>query len=670
MENRLNIKNKMDFEQIETRRAPACLLCSSQDNYCFNSPADVFGLIRINQRKKGVSRWLANLAFLDRSKLQRNSEIFLCEVHYAKDDLIRERRNDRACVKLINEQVVPCYVKLEDRALNNRINSFLSLVEDFENCLNLEDGWIAKVLKDKFILMLDPKGVQIKIEDNLMVSLWENEAVLEIKFAIDTGYIECNKRIMFWSRLRGLMKYFEEKTWFSEAADDIVPQALPKGTVALTPKVKEREKILNTANESLKKDVLEIQKIKTDSEIILTNTTGDENQPTPTKLKIKLSTVEIEPLAFKIYKLTPKQEKLIDPEPNVNCLLKTKPPEMKPHFLTKTEQAPDILHPVKIGGKDDHANLLNYDPDTIKHFTELVMTLTHNRLPNWLNVAGTHGVCALEITVTPFHKPYILKALKVNKNLYISAYINGQNVVNNLINQTPGQLSKKELLSFINTIDRIPIKFSQNESLLETEIKQEKLHFDDLTYDTISTFDVLVTNLSAFAGNEWYPVCIKEKFALIFKVDISGQPKFKRYICINRNLELTVFNKDRIIEIKELIKGDLHPLTFKKIHKILALLDETVFEQILRPSKYRLKHLEEGTTSVKSGNDYRVAEGTTKKHKCTVCAYESNIMNYVKQHYEIKHTPPDRKCPECGKEMNATQLKIHARFHIKKVSHS
>lgn len=645
---------------------PSCLLCSSQENYCFNSAADVFGLIEINQRKKGVSRWLSNLVFLDRVTLKKESTIFICEIHYAKEDLVRVTRNNMICsVKLVNEQVVPCFVKLEERALNNRINSFMFLMEDYEKCLNLGKKWMTERLNKKFSLILEPEGIKIKIEDNLLVSLWENATAVDIQFAIDAGYIEVNKRIFFWSRLRGLMKYFEEKGSSMKEVVRSVPQKLPSPKLqTVTLKVTET---VQKSPEKIKDDIV-TNEIKMESQNILLSKNEDMNFRAQ-NLHISLNMVDNEPPAFKIFKLPHKQEKLVCLKPKITYegrSLKNNPNNATPPFLTKTKF--DEQNQQKNG--DNQSIFVDLDPHTIGLYTSLVTILSRYRPPKWLVVTCSHGVCALEIVLNPSRKPYILKALKANKNLYITAYINGKNVVNNVINKTPGQVSKKELLVFMQSINKVPIKFPQENNPFDPQIKQEKLHLDDLTPGSIPTFDALVDSLSAFSGNDWHPMCINEKNALIFKVDISGLPKFKRYININRNLEINIFNNDRVVELSELIRGPFvwYPLTLNKIHTILALLDETVFEAILRPSKYRSKYHEEGMISVKYGRDNRVMQGTMKKHKCSVCMYESDTLNYVKQHYEIKHTPPDRKCPECGKEMNETQLKIHARFHIKKVS--
>lgn len=607
-------------------KSPVCLLCSSQENYCFNSEADVFALIEINQRKKAVRQWFANCVFLDRTEVKDDSRVFICEVHYAKEDLVRGVQDDGTCVvRLFNEHTVPSYVKLEARALSNRINSFLFLVEDYEKCLNLGRKWKSEVMNDRLVLTLGTKAVRIEIEDNLVVKLEVDGKLVDTKFAIVTGYLEANERILFWSRLRGLMKYYEEK--------EVVKALTAPKEIKTSPPVAWR-----------------IWR----NEMPVKLTTNSVYQPVKN------------PLTPKILEISPKKEKPDVQEPQmvkgVSCVVKsTLKIDKNLVFPTKIKSDPDVA-------EEQPETIPVYDPDVIYSFVYLTQILQGNRRPNWHVIVTLENACALEIVMTLSQTPYILKALKANHELQVSAYINGKNVINHLINKTPGKLSRKEVLSYLQSIDRVPVKFPKSDSL-EPEIKQEKLDFADFLPGCIPTFDILVDNLRAFDQNDWHPVCINETTVLIFKVDIADLPKFKRYIKINRNLEITIFNNGRIISLQELhmVPFVLYPLTLQKIHMILAHLDETVFDKILRPSKYRSRSEDCAAKTNASGIDHRVVPGIKKKHKCSICEYESHTLNYVKQHYEIKHTPPDRKCPECGKEMNATQLKIHARFHIKKV---
>uniref|UniRef100_A0A336LST1 CSON014771 protein n=1 Tax=Culicoides sonorensis TaxID=179676 RepID=A0A336LST1_CULSO len=642
--------------EIETK-TPSCFLCSSQKDYCFNSAADEFGLIEV-RNKKQIVQWLTSISFLEGTakKLKEHSKIYFCEVHYAKEEICRVNFKDgKTRIELYRNKAVPTYVKLEDRARNNRINSFLCLIDDYEKCLNICENWIPKKLDKKFQLLHSLKEIKIEIADNLVLKMWKNDCEIDNKFAIDAGYIEMNQRLLFWSRLRGLMRYFENQikteacTKFNTTPKKIDLSNMK--TIKVTPEfLKTLKRVEMKPKTPLK--LIPLQKMKTT--IIEKASNGEQEKPNLTLTEKKtLKIPSVDPTAVqKPQELNVKIEK---EDSTANS----------PH--TEDQSDIDSANPNLPSSMN-----VNVSDESLEYYSFNMLANYLRRIGdmklNWHTVLSYQNICILQIVITN-HRPCILKALKADKNLYVSGYIKGTKVINNLINKTPGKLNKFDFYCFLNSLDQVPVKIKQDPEIVE--VKQEKLDPSAFFQGLIPDFASLLENLKAFHQNDWTPICLDEKIVVIFKVDLHDIPKIKRCITIDRNLKVTIFGANmNEIPILNLITPwyELNPLTVAKIHQILAKLDETVFERMLRPTQFKLKtSIREGQYKTLIKSEHRVTSGRVKKHKCTMCDYESNTLNYVKQHYEIKHTPPDRQCPECGKQMNATQLKIHARFHIKKV---
>lgn len=60
-----------------------------------------------------------------------------------------------------------------------------------------------------------------------------------------------------------------------------------------------------------------------------------------------------------------------------------------------------------------------------------------------------------------------------------------------------------------------------------------------------------------------------------------------------------------------------------------------------------------------------------KPYACDTCLYRGDTEKNLKRHIRYMHRdiPKDKTCPDCGKQMNANQLRSHRKGHIKKQCH-
>lgn len=188
-----------------------CSVCTSWPNYEFNTAHDDFGIVQVLDNERQLLEYLKSGVRFPNGFLRQNKTINLCEVHFVKDDLIRGTDfNGEACVQLVDEETKPSYMTPEAARENNRIHNLQVLMDDYQNCLNLEGKWRIEG---------DPSRLALKSETNLVTLqiTADQKLTLVVGTQIFTGgsiLESCleNNKILYWSRLRALMNFCEENS--------------------------------------------------------------------------------------------------------------------------------------------------------------------------------------------------------------------------------------------------------------------------------------------------------------------------------------------------------------------------------------------------------------------------------------------------------------------------
>lgn len=197
--------------QGKNRTSLSCILCSKWADFKFNnSDRDCFDLIKISEADTALLEWI-NLTL----KIPTTSKLGICEMHFAKEDIIRGvDTQGRFFVELNDETVTPVYVTPDDTILNNTIQDFTELVEEHQNCLNLEPKWQVGGDQHEISFLLEIRSVIIKIKLDLQLTIIEGRNAFNGTSSLLKNHLE-NGKVTYWSRLRAIMKLCEDNSSLS-----------------------------------------------------------------------------------------------------------------------------------------------------------------------------------------------------------------------------------------------------------------------------------------------------------------------------------------------------------------------------------------------------------------------------------------------------------------------
>uniref|UniRef100_A0A336LW07 CSON003661 protein n=1 Tax=Culicoides sonorensis TaxID=179676 RepID=A0A336LW07_CULSO len=184
-----------------------CVICISWPDSKKISENDLFDLIQVTKNDKALVQWLSEYPHIEVDV--ESQKISICEVHFLKDDIIRSYdETGLPHVNLVNDLVVPTFVKYEECVENNKIGTYTDFLLDYHKCLNTQPNWNIEATEEEVTFMLKNCEVIIRVKSSMMTIVQEGSTTFErgsiLESHLNDGVLE------YWSHLRGLMLFCEE----------------------------------------------------------------------------------------------------------------------------------------------------------------------------------------------------------------------------------------------------------------------------------------------------------------------------------------------------------------------------------------------------------------------------------------------------------------------------
>lgn len=145
----------------------SCVICNSwtqSERFSEN----LFELVRVSPDDNDLRKWLSVYRKID-IEVDRNI-VKICEVHFIKDDLIREYdEKGLPLLKLRNSSVIPTFLTYDECLCNNLIGSYTDFLLDYHKCLNTQPNWNMEATEDEVTFMLKNCEVVIRVSSSLLV---------------------------------------------------------------------------------------------------------------------------------------------------------------------------------------------------------------------------------------------------------------------------------------------------------------------------------------------------------------------------------------------------------------------------------------------------------------------------------------------------------------------
>lgn len=182
-----------------------CLICRRwRDEYSSKYNYNEFFRVRKGSR---MEKWIERFCY--RTITEPDDERFICETHFNRLDILRIgpwNEKPLRVALLTDRNVLPIYFNQVSVRKWNTITDFKDIREHYKRCLS-SYHWDIEVSHKKLVMKCKKNKNSIEVMCSLYVHMYCGGKEVE-SIKIQLHFLEGGK-IKYWTRLRGLMRYFE-----------------------------------------------------------------------------------------------------------------------------------------------------------------------------------------------------------------------------------------------------------------------------------------------------------------------------------------------------------------------------------------------------------------------------------------------------------------------------